>query len=83
MPSPYELRTRWLEWHNLPELEALKRQIDTIKREIANRESVIASIDRFAPEDMKGNLMALMNRNPSIAELNEVLETLLRLMPPF
>jgi hypothetical protein len=77
---------RWLEWHErwpVPEIESLKRQIETIKNLLANHARVIAYIEQNAPEESKANLLAMMNRNPSPAELNEVLATLERLMPPF
>jgi hypothetical protein len=86
MASPYELKTRWLTWHErwpVPEIESLKRQIETIKRLLADHGRVLAYIEQHAPEDSKPKLLAMMNRNPSIAELNEVLATLERLLPPF
>jgi uncharacterized protein Yka (UPF0111/DUF47 family) len=68
----------------VPELESLKRQIDAIKREIANRESVRDSIEHFCPPDYKSKLQELMDENqPSIEDLYEVLATLERLTPPF
>jgi len=85
MPSPYELRTRWLEWHVfMPDIESLKRQIDTIKREIANRESVRAAIEKFTPPDQATRLIEMCDLGrPKIDELNEVLRTLEQLVPPF
>jgi hypothetical protein len=57
----------------VPDIESLKRQIETIKREIAKRESMRDSLDRYDPaEDQE-----------AIDGLNEVLATLERLMPPF
>ena len=70
MPSPYELKTRWLEWHErwpVPEIESLKRQIDAIRREI-----FLLSELTDAPEVRK-----------RIEHLYEVLATLERMMPPF
>jgi predicted TIM-barrel fold metal-dependent hydrolase len=67
----------------VPELESLKRQIETIKNLLANHARVVAYIDEHAPEDSKPKLLAMMNRNPSPAELNEVLATLERMLPPF
>lgn len=83
MPSPYELKTRWLEWHErwpVADIESLKRQIDCIKREIANRESVRASIEKFTPPDQQARLIEMCDLGrPRIDELNEVLATLERL----
>ena len=67
----------------MPEIESLKRQIDTIKNLLANHARVIAYLEQHAPDESKANLLAMMNRNPSVAELNEVLATLERMMPPF
>jgi hypothetical protein len=83
----YQLRTRWLEWHNftpMPDIESLKRQIETIKLEIGNRERVRESIEKFAPPDAAANLIGMLDSQPpTIADLLEVLDTLERLMPPF
>jgi hypothetical protein len=81
MPSPYELRTRWLEWHEfMPDIEALKRQIDTVKREIAGREAVYACVEKYTPPDQAKRIIDMCNRDrPSIDELNEILATLERL----
>jgi uncharacterized protein involved in exopolysaccharide biosynthesis len=66
MPSPYELPMRWLEWHErwpVPEIESLKRQIETVKLEIAILETepdlnndrivalreVLATLERLMP----------------------------------
>jgi Tfp pilus assembly protein PilO len=72
MPSPYDyMQNRWLTWHErwpVPEIESLKRQIETIKREIARREAAV--VDRECIER-------------DVAEMQEVLATLERLMPPF
>jgi hypothetical protein len=78
---------RWLEWHErwpVPEIESLKRQIETIKRVIESRESERASIEKFVPPEYKQNVIDVLDRNyPSLQDLNEVLTTLERLMPPF
>jgi hypothetical protein len=81
MPSPYELKTRWLEWHErwpVPELESLKRQIETMKREIEHREH---SVDR----SLRGQLGKTDRQRIAreITDLLEVLATLERMMPPF
>jgi hypothetical protein len=66
----YQLRTRWLEWHNftpMPDIESLKRQIETIKREI------ILLAELSDGPDIRRR----------IDDLSEVLATLERLMPQF
>ncbi len=79
MPSPYELRTRWLEWHErwpVPDIESLKRQIETVRREIHRLEGESRALDMDDTETF--------NRiDESITGLFEVLATLERLMPPF
>jgi len=77
MPSPYELRTRWLEWHErwpVAELESLKRQIDCVKREIARRED--ETLPLYDADQIE-------EKQQAIDEMYEVLATLERLMPPF
>ena len=86
MPSPYELKTRWLEWHErwpVADIEALKRQIDCIKREIANREAVRDSIEKYASVDYQAKLLEMCNLDrPSLDAMRQVLATLEGLMPP-
>ena len=74
----YQLRTRWLEWHNftpMPDIESLKRQIDVIQREIDGREEALDALARIGkrpPQDVA-----------DLQALREVLATLERLLPPF
>lgn len=78
MPSPYELKTRWLEWHErwpVPDIEALKRQIDAVKREIERRQAECVVVEPFEIQRKMAD--------DAIAEMTEVLATLERLMPPF
>jgi hypothetical protein len=79
--SPYELPTRWLEWHVIP-LESLKRQIETIKAEIARREGRIGPL--YAnPWNEETNTAELKQR--AIDDMREVLatlESLLKSTPP-
>jgi hypothetical protein len=52
MPSPYELPTRWLDWHDIPlDVESLKRQkkLDEI---IAMLREVHAKLERLEPGDV-------------------------------
>ena len=77
MPSPYELKTRWLEWHErwpVPELESLKRQIETVKNLIAAIEYGVSDSESNAAGESKDDV---------IARWREVLATLERLLPPF
>lgn len=67
----YQLRDRWLEWHNftpMTEIESLKKQIAYILHEIDKIELKAVK----GPED-----------DAAIAVLIEILATLERLLPPF
>ena len=81
MPSPYELRTRWLEWHNLPELESLKRQIETVKAELTRREALVDLV-RLSDAETERAVEA-ERRRQAVNDMADVLTTLERLMPPF
>jgi len=78
----YQLRTRWLEWQNftpMPEIESLKRQIETVRFIIDDLEDQIVAAPSTAlyPED------AIKELTTHREVMREVLATLERLMPPF
>ena len=86
MPSPYQLPDRWLEWKTcfMPELESLKRQIETVRACIAQREDepllseTSAAFLGLPYDDNQAEAKA-----QAVADMQEVLATLERLMPPF
>ena len=87
----YQLRDRWLEWHNftpMADIESLKNQIDCIKREIERREKGDRAMERMTGSDPI--LDAAWDAAPfrkqheaDTATMREVLATLERMMPPF
>lgn len=88
MPSPFDyMQNRWLTWHErwpMPEIESLKRQIETVRAEIAKRED-----EPLLSETSSAFLGLPYDENQAeakaqaIADMQEVLATLERLMPPF
>lgn len=82
----YQLRDRWLEWKDcfMPELESLKRQIDTIKRQIARAEDEpLLSESTAAMLGLPFEDDQAEQKQREVDDLREVLATLERLMPPF
>jgi hypothetical protein len=67
----------------MPEIESLKRQIDTIKREIANHESELIYFNTGEIGEYKSAPTRQLEGVTAINDLKEVLATLERLLPPF
>jgi hypothetical protein len=72
----------------MPDLESLKRQVDVVTREIERRTATQAAVDRLTAQDPV--LAAAYDQAPfcqqyqdDTATLQDVLDTLTRLLPPF
>jgi len=77
MPSPYELRTRWLEWREqMATPEELKTMLACVERELAFRRACY-------PRWVKNGKMKQEKADHEIHTMEMVRDLIMRIVPPF